>query len=141
MDDFKKDLFKKEYKKDFPCYFELEKEDCIEFKKRVIDKFRLKKDNFENSLRDNHFFLDDANAEDDNFDFLSLLNNLNIKKEEYLFINWNSFENIDKFSLNDFYNYFEDIWFPASDDIDIFNENLDWIISIRHDGVIYYTQL
>lgn len=141
MEDFKKELFKKEYKKGFPYYFELGKEDCVEIKKRIIDKFKFKNENFENCLRENQFLLDYTNAEDDNFDFLSLLNNLNLKKEEYILINWISFENIDKFSINDFYKYFKDIWFPISDDIDVFNENLDWIISIRHDGAIYCTQL
>ncbi len=32
--------------------------------------------------------------------------------------------------------WFDDIWYPASDDIDLFDSTLDWILSVSHSGLI-----
>lgn len=53
-----------------------------------------------------------------------------------VFINWYRFDDIDKMSLKDLDQYFYDIWFPATDDIDIFDDTFKWIVSIFHDGII-----
>ncbi len=40
-----------------------------------------------------------------------------------------------------FLNFFSDIWYPSLDDIEIFDLNLNWIVSVRHYGGIYYVKL
>jgi len=58
------------------------------------------------------------------------------------------FFKIDKFNkfdgfnadeeFDDLFKFFSDIWYPSLDDIEIFDINLNWIISVRHYGDIYY---
>jgi hypothetical protein len=49
-------------------------------------------------------------------------------------INWMHFDVVDKMKTVDFIKYFEYIWYPSSDDIDVIDENLNWIMLIDHEG-------
>ena len=55
-----------------------------------------------------------------------------------MYINWSDFKDIDVLDLEDVLRYFYDIWFPGMDDIEIFDETFNWLVSIRHDGVVSY---
>ena len=59
---------------------------------------------------------------------------LNIKPNLQVYLNWYSFTDIDILNIIFLDKYFFDIWYPISDDIDIFDESLNWFLSIRHDG-------
>lgn len=141
MESFKKELFRKEYNIDFPFYNELKDEVCIKIKNNIIHKFQLQEKDYIIDLSKKQIFFDKSNAEDENFDFLNLIKELGLEENNNLYVTWNSFVDIDKFSIKDFCKYFNDIWYPIADDIDISNRNLSWIISIRHDGAIYYLKL
>lgn len=39
-------------------------------------------------------------------------------------------------SFVDLANFFDYIWFPSSDDVDIFDASFDWILSIDHAGFV-----
>lgn len=138
MEKFKENLFKKEYNINFPPYFKVRGEKCNEIKYQIIQKYKLIEADFESSLRGKQLFFNLINAEDENFKFFDVLKNLQIKAENHLYINWDNFQMIDEFRSEDFYKYFDDIWFPSADDIDIFDSQINWIISIRHDGAIFY---
>ena len=32
--------------------------------------------------------------------------------------------------------YFSDIWYPSTDDIDVFDSSVSWILSVNHEGEI-----
>jgi len=51
-----------------------------------------------------------------------------------VFINWHRFDRIDRIALLDLSNHFSDIWYPGSDDIEIFDESFDWLVAVHHDG-------
>ncbi|WP_234399978.1 hypothetical protein [Campylobacter concisus] len=43
--------------------------------------------------------------------------------------------------FDDLSKFFSDIWYPSLNDIEIFDINLNWIISVRHYGAIYHFTL
>jgi len=55
-----------------------------------------------------------------------------------LFVNWGRFEEVDAFQTVDVARYFSDFWFPVTDDIDLFDASVNWVVSIRHDGVVSF---
>ena len=36
--------------------------------------------------------------------------------------------------MKDLNKHFYDVWYPSSDDIELFDDTLDWIIFVRHYG-------
>ena len=89
-------------------------------------------------LRRNEIYINnfDANNEQD-FNIKKIFQHLDKDVTFKVYINWFRFDNIDQMKFNDFSTYFYDIWFPSVDDIDLFDESYSWIVSIRHDGMIY----
>lgn len=80
----------------------------------------------------------DVKANNDGFDLARVLSELNIRPNENVYINWYRFDNIDEMHFVDLNSYFDEIWYPGSDDIDIFDSTLSWLLSISHDGNIKY---
>ena len=74
----------------------------------------------------------------ENFKLIETLKNLKIQSSDKIFINWYRYDNIDSMTLDDLDTYFYDIWFAGPDDIDIFDRNLNWIVSIQHEGIVSY---
>lgn len=72
----------------------------------------------------------------DDFRLLNFINSCKIQTEEFVCINWHRFDKIDKIRLNDLDSFFYDVWYPDVDDIDIFDNSYNWVISIYHDGSI-----
>jgi len=75
-------------------------------------------------------------ADDDDFSLYKCIDELGITPRERVFINFYRFDDIDEMQLMDVDKFFKYIWYPASDDIDIFDSSLLWVISISHDGEI-----
>ena len=82
-----------------------------------------------------------ANAESIEFDFEDLISHLNIKPNIKIYINWYHYDNIDIILFREFCKYFDYIWYPSSDDIDLFDDDLSWVISVSHDGSINFVSL
>ena len=81
----------------------------------------------------------DFNAQDKDFNLIAVLDNLEIRPQPNVFVNWYRFDKVDQIRLADLAQYFDDIWYPSSDDIDIFDEDLSWILSVSHDGELRVT--
>lgn len=137
MEEFKIDLFKKEYNVTFPAFVHLTEITCANLVERISSKYFLSSDSLVDELNLKQFFLKDKYVEDD-FSLIDTLNHLSINSLSKIYINWHRFNDIDQFNLIDLDKYFHDIWFPSADDIDLFDDSLDWIVSIRHDGCISY---
>lgn len=75
-------------------------------------------------------------ADEKSFSFRSLLGDLNIATSSKIFINFYRFDEIDELNLDDVDKYFRYLWYPCSDDIDLFDITLSWVISVSHDGEI-----
>ena len=60
---------------------------------------------------------------------------------ETVYINWNRFDTIDAIALRDLSAFFEFIWYPAVDDIELFDRTCSWMLLIRHYGAVRLLQL
>lgn len=79
----------------------------------------------------------EVNAQQE-FALRSLFPALGIAPQPELLLNWARLEKIDTFQTTDVVQYFNDLWYPGADDIDLFDASLSWIVSIRHDGVVSF---
>lgn len=59
-----------------------------------------------------------------------------IKSSGDVYVNWYRYDTIDKIGLDDFDRYFDDVWYPSVDDIDVFDDSLAWVLSVSHDGKV-----
>jgi hypothetical protein len=76
-------------------------------------------------------------AEADTFDIVRLLQRLQLEMSETVLLNWHQYDDVDEMRAEDLRRHFDDIWYPSSDDLDIIDAGLGWIISVRHDGVVH----
>lgn len=76
------------------------------------------------------------NAQNENFSLSKFLSRAGLNNIGDVFVNWYRYDDIDKFNLYELDKYFDYIWYPDADDIDIFDESLSWIVSISHTGQI-----
>ena len=139
MDSFKIKLYEQEYNKPFPSFKHLTIRECEVIKKKFFFDFQGDNDlKLVNEIRRNEIYINnfDANNEQD-FNIKKIFQHLDKDVTFKVYINWFRFDNIDQMKFNDFSTYFYDIWFPSVDDIDLFDESYSWIVSIRHDGMIY----
>ncbi|MEN6450107.1 MAG: hypothetical protein ABFC96_06425 [Thermoguttaceae bacterium] len=80
--------------------------------------------------------VDEVNAESCGFELRDVLRRLGISALPEIFINWYRFDDIDRMKLDDLADCFQSIWYPSSDDIDVFDSTLSWIVSVTHYGSV-----
>ncbi len=142
MELFKISNFKKTHKvKLFPTFEEMNNFEIENIIQNVITEFFgglevIDKQNLLDLIHSKARFIDGINAMDNDFNIKKLLTNNHLDATKFCFINWEVFDLIDKFKIEDVFNYFEDIWYPSSDDIEIISEDFKWIICITHFGGI-----
>ncbi len=61
-----------------------------------------------------------------------------IVPEDELFVQWRIFQEVDKFRRVDLEREFYSIWYPTSDDIEVFDGTLKWIVFVSHHGSISF---
>jgi hypothetical protein len=76
------------------------------------------------------------NATDPRFNLKAVIEDFKANVEGDVYINWDRFDNVDKIRFDDLAAYFSYIWYAVSDDIEIFDDSLQWIIVIRHDRAV-----
>jgi hypothetical protein len=137
MDTFKLELFQREHHRAFPTYRSLPKEEAEQLRAALAEKLGLDASTLETALVAKQA-VDRVSALEKRFDLLDTLARLRIRPQPDLFINWHQFERVDSLKALDLDRYFDDIWFPAADDIDLFDKQADWVVSIRHDGAVFF---
>lgn len=139
MEKFKVDHFKEEnVGKMFPEYKSLSTSDCEAIKQNIQKKTTLlEKVELVKWIRINSVLIEGVDADSVDFNFKSILQDLQIDIPDTVFINWHQFDEIDEFDFEDFNTYFKYIWYPGPDDIEIFTKKADWIISIDESGSLY----
>jgi hypothetical protein len=55
---------------------------------------------------------------------------------ECVFVNWYQFDDVDEIRFDELDSHFADVWYPSSDDIEVFDASLTWLIAIAHDGSV-----
>ena len=137
MDQIKLENFRKEHGFDMLIIRSLPAGECLKIRENLLHKFSLQ--NIDEFFKIDKFSrLDGFNADEANFDLNALFSELDIATPNEICINFNKFESIDILRFDDLFKFFSDIWYPSLDDIEIFDINLNWIISVRHYGDIYY---
>ena len=124
MDQFKVDHFADENEgRSFPYYESLSEVECEGVRVRFCQQLGLPRDcagvSLVSRLAELQTPVERGNAEDEGFDFKAQVMSIGIETHGDMFLNWYQFDNIDKLSLDDLAHHFHDIWYPASDDIDI----------------------
>ena len=140
MDQIKLENFRKEHGFKMPIIRSLSAGECLKIRENLLHKFSL--DDVDEFFKIDKFSrLDGFNADEENFDLKAVFGKLNIATPNKICINFNKFESIDILHFDDLSKFFSDIWYPSLDDIEIFDLNLNWIVSVRHYGGIYYVIL
>ncbi|WP_397458383.1 hypothetical protein AB3464_27270 [Pseudomonas asplenii] len=76
------------------------------------------------------------NATADDFSLSECFQRLGLWPRERVFINWGRFDDIDALFTTDLAWAFSSVWYSGIDDIEIFDESLDWMVAIAHDGTV-----
>jgi len=76
------------------------------------------------------------NAQDEGFALRRALKAAGICPLERVAINWGRFDDIDWAQLDELSLLFSDVWYPGSDDIDLFDSTLTWVLTICHEGYV-----
>ncbi len=141
MEKIKIENFSREYpNRHFPSYKTLSAPDAKKIEEIIAGKLEMPPNSspleLVKVLREKSSVIPDLHAESDNFDLKSTLLNVGISPNARVFINWYRFDQIDEISLDDLSSHFDDIWYPAADDIDLFDDSFSWIVSIGYSGEI-----
>lgn len=140
MDEIKIINFKKTHPDaSFPLYRELPVHECTAITDSISRKYDISASislEFVKMLNKRQKDVESENAESSTFDLRDVFKKLLIQPSDKVYINWYRFDQIDSMSFTDLTNYFDDIWYPSADDIDIFDLSFDWILSIDHAGYI-----
>lgn len=85
--------------------------------------------------------LDGINAWDEEFDLRGALKAAGVNPLDRVAVNWGRFDDIDWMYLDELSLRFADVWYPGSDDIDIFDSTLTWVLTICHEGYVSVCRL
>ena len=141
MEKIKLDNFSNEYPgRDFPEYVSLSKSACSDIAQSIQEKFALANGTDGLTLVKAIDALarpcEVASHVGEDFDLNALLNACGIDAADVIYINWHRYDKIDRLKRCDLASHFYDIWYRDVDDIDVFDDSLSWILSVRHDGYI-----
>ena len=67
--------------------------------------------------------------------------NVGIKQKKTVFINWYRLDQVDELRTSDVFRYFHDLWYPELDDIEIFDDSLNWFVIVTHYGQVRFLEL
>lgn len=78
----------------------------------------------------------DLNIEDMEVPLSEIFTRCEVDAGSPLYLHWDQPHDIDQFQRSELEKYFYDIWYPIADDIEIFDQTLDWVLFVRHYGGI-----
>lgn len=93
------------------------------------------------TISKNGIFVNEFDANQEDFDLKRIMNQINLNIADKVFVNWCRFDDIDELLSDDLFKRFSDIWYPSSDDIDVFDSSMNWILSIAHCGSVQVIKL
>ena len=142
MEAFKLVNFQHEHNTNMPIVRSIEGSECEAVCRSLFRNWHVNTlEEFFKKEEQEFVLLDDINAEDNDLDWNKVFNSIGIPVPNEVFINFERFNNIDVFLFNDFCKYFDDIWYPAADDIEVFDASFNWIVSVKHYGLVHYAKI
>lgn len=146
MDQDKITIYEREHGAElFPQFRELPDDETARIRRTFLLKLGLPSD-FSNlelilNIRNRQTSISMWNAEDDHFDLNALFCELKIELKEKLYLNWFRMDDVDELFTRDIIRNFWDIWYPGPDDVDLFDVDQNWILSVDHSGFVSYLRL
>jgi hypothetical protein len=140
MENFKRENFQAEHPdRAFPRISALSRTEADSLRKTWCGRLRV--DNKTGALDllrliEESAELASGSAEADNFNLVRMLEASGVQPQETVYVNWRRFDDLDAIALDDLSNFFDYIWYPGADDIEVFDGACSWILVIRHDGVL-----
>ena len=137
MQDFKVGNFARDHATEsFPWYRTLTASECSALVREIARKARIRADGgvVVKHIQAASDPLDHFDARNSRFRLWDVFGYVRVRPRPNVLINWGRFDDIDEMRASDLMRYFSDIWYPASDDIEIFDEQLGWIVSVGHEG-------
>lgn len=135
------DFFKKDHEGQIINFVTLPRKECDKIYASFCSAYKIRlqeRDDIFSFIQNRGHCIDFMNAGDESFDLYRLIYEQNTgQMPSRLNVCWDSFYTIDIFDLNDIINFFDYIWYPAADDVIIFDESYKICLLVRHDGVIY----
>jgi hypothetical protein len=140
MDSVKIENFKRENPGfAFPRFTSLTPNDCAQLRSGIAGRLGLTAQSepleLLKTLRARATYFTGVNASH-GFDLRNLISKLGYTPDAEVLVNWYRFDQIDRIAVSDLDKHFDDIWYPGSDDIEVFDESVDWLVLVRHDGVV-----
>jgi len=127
---------------DFPSFESLDNKSCESIRLMLLERLKLDSSISDlllvKAVDDFGEIYDASECNKDALDLKEVLLSLGETCPEYVYINWYRYDDIDKMKFSDLVNYFDDIWYPDVDDIDVFDESLNWVLSITHYGQVKF---
>jgi hypothetical protein len=143
MEHFKKELFKSRYGVPFPDIHSLSAEEREQILTLLKRRLGATSDGdimtVLHKLDEHQKVVNGASADSDEFDLAQVIP-VPVPVDQVVLVNWYRFDDVDAVKFETLTKYFGDIWYPASDDIDIFDSRVSWVVSVRHDGTVKGTQ-
>lgn len=141
MQTFKIENFKKSHPgKAFPSYISQSREKCAGFRRELASRLGVSPDATSADVLTRLHQLPSkrlgAVPGSGAVDLRGLLHDARIGLPDEVYVNWYRFDDVDRMALVELEEHFDDIWYPSSDDIEIFDDTLDWFLVVSHDGVI-----
>ena len=141
MDEIKVQNFTREHPgTQFPHYRPLSEREAEELRRRLCLRLGLPPEtsplDLVHTLFNRSAAVPHVNAEDENFSLKAVLREVGIEPDSKVFINWHRFDQVDELNLDALATRFDDIWYPAADDIDIFDKGLEWVLSVGYSGTV-----
>ena len=126
----------------FPDFTPLNKEELNKHKFQLKKVFECHPDmpvtNIYRKIVEASILIPNVNAKYDEINIYDLLVSQNINPDMTIYIDWLSFDDVDRMELSLFTKYFDDIWYPGADDI--YDKTFSWFLHIAHYGAITITK-
>jgi hypothetical protein len=137
MEAWKIDNFMKTHEEPFPKYRAATRTEQSRLVELFVKLFGTTVPMYEDWLS-NLQQLTDFNAQADGFDFARALPLSAAGTNSDVAMKWQvNFESTDVIALKDLIDYFDDVWYPGTDDLEVIDLNCKWMIVVDHGGYIY----
>jgi len=146
MDEIKQENFSREASgRSFPAWRALSAEECEKIRSHLASKLgvpqSLQKLALTRLVLEKGSIVEGINARDRGFSLRDVLSARGLNPPRLIYLNWHQFDDIDEMLLSDVSEFFEFLWYPGADDLDLFDESVTWMLSISHDGDIRLASL
>jgi hypothetical protein len=142
MKDFKLKNWQKDHPEQvFPAFESLPLSEAVELGARLSKQFKLSGLTTEEATLElwrRSQAIPDLYLKDEDIPLSMIFFRCEIVPEDELFVQWRIFQEVDKFRRVDLEREFYSIWYPTSDDIEVFDGTLKWIVFVSHHGSISF---